>query len=122
MSLNLGIQRTISLLMLLGILISATLVLIGGALYLQQYGYENLRVELLQTDIYQASVIEMLKEVFLSLSPLGIVELGLLSLVATQILRVGLLAIYYIYIKDYWFTLISTFILLMLIYSFLWRR
>lgn len=108
-------------LLTLGTLISAALVLIGGGVYLMQYGHTKIDISALQ-DHAQPTSIKQIWETALSFSPLGIVELGLLLLVATQILRVGLLAWFYAAIRDYRFTLISVFILLTLIYSFVLRN
>jgi uncharacterized membrane protein len=109
-------QALISILLLIGIFISALLVIIGGTLYLVQYGHNNWQTELLQADTYQLSVIH-LWETALSFTPVGMIELGLLSLVATQILRVALLCWFYTAQRDYWFMFFTFFILLVLIYS-----
>lgn len=116
-----NMDRLISLILIIGTLISVLLVMLGGTLYLLQNGNESLRLELLQNTIYPRGM----KSVWLtalSFSPLGMIELGLLLLVITQILRVGLLAWFYAYMRDYWFTSISVFILLMLLYSFILRN
>lgn len=113
-------EETIGLILLIGTLCSALLVFFGGTMYLLQNGTENIHFEHLQADTYQ-NTIKQVWHLVLLFSPLGIIELGLLTLVATQILRVALLFFYYASQGDFWFTLISIFILLTLIYSFVWR-
>lgn len=114
-------ENIIGWILILGTLFSALLVLIGGGFYLWEHGGENFHLELLQANHFQLNISEILTVAF-SFSPLGLIELGLISLIATQILRVAMLAGFYAMIKDYWFTAISLFILFVLLYSFLWRN
>lgn len=114
------IEDIIGLVLLFGITLSAITVLIGGTLFLLQHGNETLQSELGQILIYPTTSRELWL-IALSFTPIGIIELGLLMLVVTQILRVALLAWYYISIRDYWFILCCVFILAMLIYSLFWR-
>lgn len=114
-------EELISMVLIIGTLLSAAFVIIGGTLYLLQNGSENVHTELLQNNAYPTSI-KQIWIIALSFSPLGMIELGLLLLVATQILRVGLLAWFYAYIRDYRFTCMSLFILLMLLYSFVLRN
>jgi uncharacterized membrane protein len=113
-------EETMSIILLLGVMISSVLVIIGGAIYLYQYGSENMHIELMLSNQYQTNA-EMIWKSARTLSAVGIIELGLLALVITQIVRVALLVWFYGKIRDYWFILISTFILLVLIYSLIWR-
>ena len=113
-------EEMIGLLLTIGVIISSFLVLVGGFLYLFQHGGENMNFELLQAKTYSISF----KQVFQSLlvlSPNGIIELGLFALVLTQLLRVVLLIVFYIFQQDYWFSVISLFILSILIYSTLFQ-
>lgn len=113
-------QEVIGLVLLFGTLLSAVLVLVGGILYLIQNGTQSIHFALTPSSVYRNPVIQI-GEIFRSFSPLGIVELGLLTLVVTQILRVALLFFFYATQRDYWFSFISLFIFLTLIYSLLWR-
>lgn len=111
-------QDTLSIILTIGIWLATALVLIGGILFLIQHGHETVQIEFMQD--YQLTIRKIITDA-LSLTPLGIIELGILTLVVTQVLRVALLAYFYITIKDYWFTLFSLFILMVLLYSFIWR-
>ncbi|RDI37205.1 DUF1634 domain-containing protein [Aquicella lusitana] len=115
------IQEILGIILLSGIFISASLVIIGGLVYLLHHGGENMQMELLQSVTYQTSVKEILLGT-LSFTPLRIIELGLLLLVATQVLRVALLTWFYALIRDYWFVSFSIFILFILVYSLFWRN
>ena len=109
-------QDVISMLLIIGMLISVMIVAIGGTLYLLQHGNENLQTELLTAESGYHSI-QQIWQIAFSFTPIGIIELGLLTLVATQILRVALLTWFYAVIRDYWFTGFSFFILVVLIYS-----
>jgi uncharacterized membrane protein len=117
---NKNMQVAMSLILLIGTVVSLALVTCGGVLYLLQHGSENRHMELLQSNHYHTSISQIVQN-SLSQSPVSIIELGLLSLVGTQLLRVVLLVWFYVMTRDYWFTLISSFILLILVYSFFWR-
>lgn len=114
-------QEVLSVVLMIGILTSTALVLIGGIFYLSQFGSHTMQVEILQSNAYQTNIKQIWQSA-LSLSPSGIIELGLLLLVITQILRVALLTWFYAVLKDIWFTSFSVFILLVLIYSLIWRN
>jgi uncharacterized membrane protein len=98
-------------LLLLGTLLSACLVGVGGILYLIHYGNDPIPT-IFPTQVWQFDF---------SFTPIGLIKIGLLALVVVQILRVSLLCGFYIATRDYWFSLISSFILFVLIYSVFWR-
>lgn len=112
-------QETITLLLFLGILISASSVTLGGMLYLIQSGHQLLSAEVLYSNRYSFNLLLLLKPIQL-FSALGLIQLGLIILVITQTLRVLLLTFFYLAIKDYTFTLISFFIFSVLTYS-MWQ-
>jgi uncharacterized membrane protein len=104
------IENIMGMLLLIGTLISASLVCIGGFLFLLHHGSEPIHSDLLKP-----------WTLAFSWNALGLIELGLFLLVFTQILRVLLLCGFYVFIRDRCFTLISFFILFVLIYSVFWR-
>jgi uncharacterized membrane protein len=114
------IENIIGVLLLVGVSISGALVFCGGILYLWLHGADNMQTELLVSDNYSIHIRHFWNIAF-SLEPIGIIELGLIALVTTQILRVGLLVWFYADIRDYKFMCISLFVFIVLIYSFLGR-
>lgn len=115
------LEDGIGLILLFGTCLALLLVTLGGSWYLWQNA--NLTISFGTPDANNYP--HNMKEIWLSirtLTPLDIVQLGLFTLVLTQILRVMLLLMYYIQQRDRWFTLISTFILFVLLYSFIWRH
>lgn len=115
-----NIENIIGLVLLFGIILSAITVLIGGILFLLQHGSESLQSELGYAFTFPTNS-QQLWQMALSFTPIGIIELGLLMLVMTQILRVILLTGYFLALRDNWFILCSIFILLMLVYSLFFR-
>ncbi len=115
------IQAIMGMLLLAGIYSSAIFVCLGGILFLMQHGSENIQAEWLHLTVIPTSRFAIW-QLALSFTPLGIIELGLLLLVFTQIVRVALLVGFYAAIRDYWFTLISAFVLFVLVYSMFWRK
>ncbi len=110
------IDKVTSILLMTGTLLSSLAVLIGGTLYLIQHGNEliNDSISLVFTPFSIKSAIHDA----LSYSPEGLIEIGILSLIFTQTLRVFLLSIFYGIQKDYQFLAISLYVLIALIYGF----
>lgn len=105
-----------------GVIISAVLVLFGGILYLYRYGltwpgYATFKGEP-----------ERLKDIYgilksaLSFHSRGIIQLGLLCLIATPIIRVLLSLSIYAKQKDALYTITTSIVLCLLIYSLIFAR
>jgi len=116
------IEDLISIILTIGIVISCLLVLVGGILFLSQHTGENISLVSLQTTHYTPTSFKQVLQNVFSFSANAIIELGLFALVITQIVRVGLLALFYFYQKDSKFTLISFFIFSLLIYSIVLQK
>jgi len=114
-------QEIISYILLMGTIISASLVVLGGAMYLIQFGTDGMQIEVLHAEAFRASMEEIFR-LGLSCSATGIIILGLLSLIFTQIIRVALLCSFYTYVRDYKFAWISFFVLSIMIYSLSWHN
>ncbi|VVC76956.1 hypothetical protein AQUSIP_22830 [Aquicella siphonis] len=120
MQTNKTMEEIMGLILTAGMMIACCMVIIGGSMYLYQNGGNSLQSELFQTENYHTSI-AMIWHTALSFSPMGIIELGLLTLVGTQVVRVAMLVWYYGVTHDFWFASISLFILVTLVYSFFWR-
>lgn len=106
-------------LLLIGLLISLLLTAVGGGLYLYRHGNEVTNYQVFQKETHPVTSRKIWKDA-LTLSPYGIIQLGILILVLTQLLRVALVAAYYFRIFDHKFMFLSLFILGVLIYSLFW--
>lgn len=105
-----------------GLWLSVVIVLMGGSLYLLQNGGHLIHYQVFEqgSKANLSALSEIWGDVF-SFSARGIIELGLLVLVFTQVLRVVLTAWMFFVVRDYFFTIISLLILGVLIYSIFWR-
>lgn len=112
------LQEIMTLILTTGTLSSFCLVVLGGGLYLLKHGANPIQIEVLQSAAYVTNMVMVLKNAFF-LEPVSMIELGLLLLVLTQIVRVAMLVWFYSLIRDHWFTGISLFVLSLLSYSFI---
>jgi uncharacterized membrane protein len=115
------IEEILGIVLLAGIVAALSFVLLGSAWYLLQHGTEPLQYDLLPVGTYDLKPSRILSN-FLTLQPLGLIEMGLLLLVLTQFLRVACLTIFYYVTRDTPFIIICSFILLVLIYSLFLRN
>lgn len=102
--------------MSIGAILSVVLILSGGIIYLFLNGktlvhYESFRPISPPLPIFRNIWNNLLR------TPLAWIQSGLLALVLLQIIRVALTAWMFVKIKDIYFSLISIFILLVLIYA-----
>ncbi len=111
------IELAIGRLLLIGVLVSFSFVFLGGCFYLSKHGTEIVHYQSFHGEpLVYKSVIGIFKDA-ITLSSLGIIQLGLLTLVIIQILRVALTTYLFIKSRDKIFVCISLFILSVLIFS-----
>lgn len=100
-----------------GVFLAFFIVLIGSLMYLFMHGNEIVSLQKLSVAPTQLKSINQIFSDSFTLSPLGLIQLGLLILVFLQIARVMLTLWMFVQLKEIVFILISLFILLALIYS-----
>lgn len=105
----------------IGLWLSVVIVLIGGALYLIQNGNELIHYSAFQEEPQHIHTMAGILHSALTFSAVGIIEFGLLVLVLTQVIRVGMTVWLFAEERDAVFTWISLIILAVLIYSIFWR-
>jgi uncharacterized membrane protein len=113
-------QNAIGVILMLGALFSAFLVLIGGILFLGHHGAQIMQANSLPVSSHPITI-RHFWDIIPYFSALNLIELGIFSLVLTQVVRVLLLCGFYFIERDYLFTFISLFIFFMLIYGIIWR-
>lgn len=113
-------EMIMSLLMRFGMMISVVIVMMGASLYLLHNGKMAMDIDMIQAIHYPGSLSQIWNDA-LSFSPFGLIELGILILVLTQALRVGLLVWFYALTRDFSFFMLSLFIFTILIYSLFFR-
>ncbi|MDX2216033.1 MAG: DUF1634 domain-containing protein [Oculatellaceae cyanobacterium bins.114] len=102
-----------------GVWIATATVLLGGILYLIRHGMEPVNYHIFQgePDVFRspAGVIDAV----LSGRRCGIVQLGLLCLIATPVVRVLVSFIFFVKQRDFYYTLITGLVMSGLLYSLL---
>jgi uncharacterized membrane protein len=111
------IENIVGDLLRIGVLLSAVVVLCGGILYLIQYGhapadYRNFRGE--PTDLKSVNGIVRYA---LALQSRGVIQLGLLLLIATPVARVAFSIFGFVEEKDRLYVVFTVIVLLILLYS-----
>jgi uncharacterized membrane protein len=111
------VQRAVGTLLQAGVLLAATVVLVGGVLYLLRHGgsvpdYHVFHGEPLDLRGYAT----ILRDAF-SGSGRGIVQLGLLILVATPVARVAFTAVAFAFERDRVYVLVALLVLALLLKS-----
>lgn len=105
-----------------GVLLAAAIVLTGGALYLVQHrgprpGYAHFTAEPAQFTTF-AGIMHGVA----TLNPESIIMLGLLVLIATPVARVGMCVVGFLLERDRLYTVVSTIVLAILLYSLFFHR
>lgn len=111
------LEQSISHLLKYGVFLASTIVLVGGILYLIRYGAEPANYQFFRGE---SSVFSSPRDVItaiLSGQCYGIIQLGLLILVATPIARVAFSVLAFIRQRDFTYVMLTLFVLSGLIYS-----
>jgi uncharacterized membrane protein len=110
-------ESVIGMLLRAGVVLAAAFVLAGGVLYLQKYGGVKPDYHIFRGE---ASDLRSIREIFMGAlagRPRGLIQLGLLILIATPIARVAFSVVAYIAERDWLYTAITLIVLAILIYS-----
>ena len=112
-----GLERIVSSLLIAGVILSAAVVLLGGACYLARYGHETADYhvfhEVSQEYRSPQGVIHAIGESNCA----ALIQLGLLILIATPIARVALSLAGFAFERDWIYVAVTSIVLAVLIYS-----
>jgi uncharacterized membrane protein len=116
------IEQLVGRLLQIGVLVSALVVFVGGAVLLMQHGgdgavYTPFRGE----PAYLTSLVGIVRGA-LSLDSLAIVQLGLVMLIATPVLRVAFTLVAFALQRDRTYVFITIVVLALLLYGLLFGR
>ncbi len=114
------LKKWMGVLLLGGIYLAIVLVALGGSIFLWQNHDATLNQLLSPGNRYSLDIFAIWSLHHL-LSPIGLIEMGMMILVGIQVARVALLLVYYIGKRDYWFILFSGFVLTVILYSLIWQ-
>jgi uncharacterized membrane protein len=102
-----------------GMLTAAVVVLVGGIIYLARHGFSLPHYDVFSGEPSNLrSVGGIFRNVF-SGSGRGLIQLGLLLLIATPVMRVALLVVGFAMQRDRFYVLVSLVVLIFLLFSFL---
>ena len=101
----------------LGVLVSAVVVAIGGALYLAQHGHEVVNYQSFRSELPELRNLAGICIAAFHLRSDGIIQLGLVLLIATPVARVALAVIGFYLEHDRLYVVVSLIVLAILAYS-----
>ena len=113
------IEIIIGSLLRAGVMLAASVVLIGGVLYLVRHGHETIHYTTFHGEPEALKSIPAVFEGMASLHARAIIQFGLLLLIATPIARVAFSAIAFALEHDYMYVVITLIVLAVLLYSLL---
>ena len=111
------IEGIIGNLLRIGVIISALIVLIGGVLYLIRYGHSSPDYRVFHGEPSDLRTLSGIIIETLSLHSRGIIQLGLLFLIATPVARVMFSVFAFALQRDYMYVIVTLIELTVLIYS-----
>ena len=114
---DVDIESVMGRLLITGVIISGSLILVGGIYYLIEKGFS---IPQYKTFIGEPSHLRSVKEIIkgvVRLNSLSIIQLGVLLLIATPVSRVIFSVIGFFFEKDYLYVIISLIVLAIIAYS-----
>ena len=100
-----------------GVLISALVVAVGGALYLLQHGGQTVSYHVFHSELPELRNLAGISVAALHLRSDGIMQLGLVLLIATPVARVVLAAVGFYLEGDRLYVIVSLIVLAILVFS-----
>ena len=113
------IEVIIANLLRAGVTASASIVLAGGLLFLARHGFMHASYRVFRGEPTDLREITGIARAALNLHGPGIIQLGLLFLIATPVARVAFAAFAFAVERDWLYVGISAFVLIVLLYSLL---
>ena len=102
-----------------GVILAASLVLIGGALFLARHSAPVTNYRVFQGEPEELRTVPGIIHGALALRGRGLIQLGLLVLIATPIARVAFSAVAFLYQRDWTYVVVTLIVLGLLVYSLL---
>jgi uncharacterized membrane protein len=111
------IERTVSIVLRTGVVMSAIIVLSGGVYYLARHGYENADHSTFHGEPSVDRIVGQIVAGAFALRGRSIIQLGLLLLIATPIARVAFSLVAFTLERDRTYVVITAIVLTILLYS-----
>lgn len=114
-----NVEVIIANLLRAGVILSASVVLVGGLLFLWLHGLEPATYRVFKGEPTDLRQFHGIARAAIALHGRGIIQIGLLFLIATPVARVAFSVFAFGVERDWLYVGISTFVLLVLLYSLL---
>jgi uncharacterized membrane protein len=102
-----------------GVVLAALVVFVGGCLYLAQYGHATTDYGKFHSEPASLKTLPGITSEFIALHSKGVIQLGVLLLIATPIMRVIFAVLGFALERDLLYTTVSLVVLAVLMYSLL---
>ena len=112
-----NIESILGTLLRIGVVTAGSVVVIGAVLFLVRHGSEIPSYHIFKPDRFNFSDFRDLFNGIISFRSVSIMELGILLLIATPVLRVLFSVFAFAYEKDYLYVVFTVIVLLVLIFS-----
>jgi uncharacterized membrane protein len=112
------IEMILGNLLRIGVIVSGSVVVIGAILFLFRHGLEIPSYHIFKPDRFNVFDFRHLIDGILSFRSVSIMELGILLLIATPVLRVLFSVFAFAKEKDYMYVVFTVIVLLVLVFSF----
>jgi uncharacterized membrane protein len=113
------VEIVIANLLRAGVTLAATVVLTGGSVFLFRHGLAPANYRVFAGEPTELRNLRGIVHAAFTLQSRGIIQLGLLFLIVTPVARVAFAAFAFALERDWLYTAISTFVLMVLLYSLL---
>ena len=117
-NLDRSIETILGNLLRIGVIIAGSVVIIGAVLFLVRHGLEIPSYHIFKSDSFNFSDFRDLFKGIITFRSVSIMELGILLLIATPILRVLFSVFAFAYEKDYMYVVFTVIVFIILIFSF----
>jgi uncharacterized membrane protein len=105
-----------------GVILAAAFVLAGGAVYLARHPEPVMNYRVFQGEPEELRTVPGIFHEALELRGRGLIQLGLLILIATPIARVAFSVVAFLYQRDWTYVVVTLIVLGLLVYSLLGRH
>lgn len=113
------VEQIVANLLRFGVLFASAVVLLGGVLYLKQHHAEAVNYQFFQGEPPDFRTPEAVGKAVISGRRRGIIQLGLLLLMATPVARVALSLLIFVHQRDFTYVVVTLIVLSGLAYSLL---
>ena len=114
-----AVEQLLGNLLRWGVLVAGAIVALGGALFLSRHGMERPDYHVFRGEPPDLTSVRGILAGALALDPRAVVQLGVLALIATPILRVAFSLVAFLLQRDRLYVLITSIVLALLAFSLL---